>query len=376
MSNFGDDLFCLTCSLGASRYWSGVKACILAPPIPEVMAHFSVPRILGGNRYASLGMGGKALRLYFAVREALRSDFMIFAGGSVFGGQGGVRGAIERVAGVTELGFAGLGVSIGPFASTEDERQVRKFLQKFQYLTVRDKASFEWAKQIDLTCKTLYAGDLVGALPLLLPDEGRRPGWERNKILGISLCNYESVVGGDQKIEAIRNAALINGIVDFAKARDLMVDLFVLNGNATVGDEKLANHLLQKLKSHRIPYRWSQYLSLGLNETLRRISEAEAFLSVRLHGAIAAYLTGTPFCLVEYHRKCSDFLDDIGQHNRLRLGARITKGTEVFEVLETMFSKDVPPKISAQEYAQMAESHFTEAPWMDLKSHLGKTDVL
>jgi polysaccharide pyruvyl transferase WcaK-like protein len=35
------------------------------------------------------------------------------------------------------------------------------------------------------------------------------------------------------------------------------------------------------------------------------------FFSERLHGAIMAYLYKVPFCLLEYHPKCTAFLQEI-----------------------------------------------------------------
>jgi polysaccharide pyruvyl transferase WcaK-like protein len=49
------------------------------------------------------------------------------------------------------------------------------------------------------------------------------------------------------------------------------------------------------------------------------LNECRAVVSMRLHGAICASLGGTPFALFEYHRKCADFRDDMGQPDAGRL---------------------------------------------------------
>ena len=46
---------------------------------------------------------------------------------------------------------------------------------------------------------------------------------------------------------------------------------------------------------------------------LQLFSRSDLVISMRLHGAVLAYLLGVPFALNEYHQKCTDFCDDIGQ---------------------------------------------------------------
>jgi polysaccharide pyruvyl transferase WcaK-like protein len=43
-------------------------------------------------------------------------------------------------------------------------------------------------------------------------------------------------------------------------------------------------------------------------------------LSVRLHASMFACFSQIPFFLVEYHRKCGDFLNSIGYHENYKIG--------------------------------------------------------
>lgn len=62
-SNFGDDLFTMACTNGATSLAPPVEALILAPPIQGVTANFLVPKSLA-PAYIRQSKIGKAMRLF------------------------------------------------------------------------------------------------------------------------------------------------------------------------------------------------------------------------------------------------------------------------------------------------------------------------
>lgn len=50
------------------------------------------------------------------------------------------------------------------------------------------------------------------------------------------------------------------------------------------------------------------------------IGPCDLMYSIRLHGEIFAAAANIPSLLVEYHQKCTDYLDDIGMEQEWRIG--------------------------------------------------------
>jgi polysaccharide pyruvyl transferase WcaK-like protein len=82
-----------------------------------------------------------------------------------------------------------------------------------------------------------------------------------------------------------------------------------------------------------------------------------------MHAGITAYLTGVPFALVEYERKCTDYLDDIGQPASLRLGGDLSDPAQVEQVIDRLFRREGQPSLAPQTYSSEAAMNFTRAPW-------------
>ena len=93
-------------------------------------------------------------------------------------------------------------------------------------------------------------------------------------------------------------------------------------------------------------------------------------LSVRLHGAITAYLCGVPFALLEYHRKCTDFLEDIGQAEELRIGSKGADACTVTNLLQRLSEHPPTPSLPSSHYSRDAAASFTSAPWYSPTSQL------
>jgi len=363
MSNFGDDLFGLVCAKGATKFWPHSKARLLSTYIDGSDAEFTIPSWFNRDLYASTGLFGAGSRLMFALCEAGRSQMFILGGGSVLSSQSsGVRNLIYKTSHITKLRFAAVGISIGPFANLAEEKRAKEFLSSFEYISVRDSVSYQLAKSFSLDCPVVMAGDLAGLMPVLFDTKKECVKYTR-PTLGVSLCNYESIIGGDKRLEVERNQALIDAVINAAKRFGARVEVFSLNNHQQFGDDILAQSICSRLSKECIEFKLNRHIELGVREVWKRIACCDAFISVRLHGAIAAYQNDVPFALVEYHKKCGDFLDDIGQSTDLRLSGTVTDSESIEKVLERLFLSDLSPALSAQSYSQRACGHFLHAPW-------------
>jgi polysaccharide pyruvyl transferase WcaK-like protein len=365
-ANYGDELFNLTTVLAARRWWNGHHLDILGPPVHGVESRFRVPGWFPSSLYTAPGFGGKASRLGFLTQAMLARDLLVYAGGSTLS-YASIMKKVQRVAAERNITrFAAVGVSIGPFADDADEAEAARFLRKFIYISVRDLKSVELLEKMKVPVKPLLSRDLVGALPLLLPangDEQQTKATRERPVLGVSVCHFERLMGGDTAVEDRRNAALVEGLVRFAKRAGVRVRIFSLNSHPRWGDDVFSREVQERLEREGVEVEASSARD-NLLGCWHGLAACTAVLSVRLHGAITAYLCGVPFTLVEYHRKCVDMMDDIGQVAELRIGAECTDPSAFEQVLERLFRGPAPPRLPRETYMTEAARNFTQVPWI------------
>src|SRR5690606_18747409 len=94
----------------------------------------------------------------------------------------------------------------------------------------------------------------------------------------------------------------------------------------------------------------------------KSVAECDFVLSTRLHAAIFACFAEVPFMLNEYHRKCIDFLDDVGYSGQYRLGNSeydiIDKAKEIINILDNPQQYQLPNRLETMKI--MAEKNFTK----------------
>lgn len=361
MDNFGDDLFAYVCALAANRFWNQTKSRLLSPAIKGLNAEYAVPEVIPRELYSKANSTGRLLRLLVSLQAACRNKLFILGGGSVISSQlSGVRGVIHKSAWLTRVDFAAMGVSIGPFKSSDERERARAFLSDFLFISVRDEASYRIAKEFKLSCPIVQAGDLAGLMPVLLDEQpvSRNGG----PVLGVAMCRYESIVGGDAALENRRNQALASAVIDLAKHTGARVEVYSLNNHASVGDDGVSFGLCSKLDNEGVSHTLIRNVDYGVAEVWRRIGQCDFFVSVRLHGAIAAYMNQVPFVLVDYHKKCSDFLDDIGQDEKLRIDSSNSDSETISAIVGRLAKTPEMPSFPVAKYAERALKHFSILP--------------
>lgn len=357
-NNFGDDLFGLACVNGLKNAGGDFLAVILSPPVKGVKAKYLVPGVLG-ELYKSRSFVGKFLRIIFMIYGCLRYREVVLSGGSVIlsGASFHTRLIQYYLARLGVCRLSAIGVSIGPFSSEKDRVNAKRFINILSYLCVRDEASIIECNILGVDIDVSLYNDLAGCAPLPAVDETKT----NNRILGVSVCRYESLVGGDSEKENLRNIAIFEGISDFATEHKFIVRILILNANALVGDVLISKRLYDYLSGNGVPVTIVQYDNPI--ESLKKISECEAFFSVRLHGAISAYLLSVPFVLVEYHEKCKDFLDYIGVDRRSRISASVADKETVVSCLEKVIQVKNDFSVKPKDYIEGANKIFMRSPW-------------
>ena len=349
--NTGDDAFLEVCAWGGAKFWNAKDNVFLGSNLPVLENDFS-------SLSPSLIKGDNRIKSFFKISN---SDYFISAGGSTFSdfkslSLKDVALKIQKTIN-PKLEIGAIGVSVGPFKSVEAEKRVENYLKKMSFLAVRDQKSYDYVSSLNLPYKPVNAFDLAALLPFVYKDKPKVNASKKKKVIGISVCNYETYVGGDLHNEKRRNDFYINLLKELPDD-DVIYRFFYFNGNKNIGDKKITDYIISKVNKKNIEiidYQYNVYKSWCL------ISECDLVVSTRLHASIFACYANIPFFLVEYHRKCTDFLDSVGQVKEHRLGdADVPYEKVVLKINEILYDNKsvLPSKI--EETKEKALLNFTK----------------
>jgi len=315
--NTGDDAFVEVTAWGATKYW-GVQNCyFLANTIPQTVSdanYYGVSKFKGHNRIKR-------------ILQWLSCDGVVSAGGSTF--ETVYPFYHIRNLGLLKKNFSGslvqgaIGVSLGPYPSVQAEKEIIEYLKKIDFLALRDEKSYALAMSYNLPYKPVNAFDLAALLPQIYSEPAvynRDTSNSPMPIIGISICYFERYRNGfDLSKEEKRNRYIEELILQLPEITDVKLRFFEFNGHEEMGDIGFTNLIIEKLKSKGfVNIELVNYKS-RTQEMYRSISECSLILSTRLHASIFACFLKIPFILIEYHAKCSDFLESVGYRDEYRV---------------------------------------------------------
>lgn len=362
MRNFGDDLFGVICTRAAERYWNAAPR-LVGPPLAGMAGVSTVPAFYPRDWYGAMGALGKGSRLLSFASATVGSDVLVMGGGSVITARESFRKPMMQAARRHRgLKLAAIGVSIGPFANQQQEAASASFLDRFSYISVRDRRSHEWIQRMGLSALAHPGCDLAVLLPRLVSMPTRAEQASEAPIrVGVAPCRYAE--GGAHAAPAMRawEDAFVEATLAEARSRRLVVDVFSLNEHPRHGDGELAETLAHRLRAGGVAVEVRRYTQPDPLAMVAAISRCDVMVSARLHGAIVAWLCGVPFVIVDYHRKCRDFADDIGLPQRRRITT--AQGHPFSDVISTLLAERRLECSSPRVYADRAEDIFKCAPW-------------
>jgi len=311
--NTGDDIFCVISDWAARKFWKQDKVKFLGRNLPMRLDGSALKSGIKKKNYI------KGQFYLEVLLQGILNTKIVYSGGSLFHSE--VKGFKKdnifkqyQKKGLIQLGA--VGVSLGPYRSTNARNSIKAFLSAFSFLALRDRRSFEDAMEMQLPIQVVEAFDLAALLPLIYPISKIE---NKDPVLGVSICNYESFVNGDLKKEKNRYKKILGCINRLVKRiPNLQIKILVFNAHPIVGDIDLSNKMKQnipdKINVERVDYNRNPY------HMWRSISQCDAVLSTRLHAGIFSCFSETPFIQIEYHKKCSDFLNDVGYMDDFRIG--------------------------------------------------------
>lgn len=249
---------------------------------------------------------GRLRRLWARLRIPHRThDTLLFGGGSILHSEHSIRWkhallkrfrarrrAMNSLAG-------GVGISLGPFPNATAERMAADFVRDLDFLHCRDRSSAEFAGSLGSACTIIEGRDLAYTVKAIHPElflgqpvPGRT---------GMSFILDPSLPPAQQQARFERMRAMI----DHVTARGNTVLLIALYTASRYHDDRLAESL-RTAAAH--PDSVSVHAYRGdVFETLEQIASCSHFVSMRLHGAVSAFLSGVPFLPVNKHPKVREF---------------------------------------------------------------------
>ncbi|MGY0652466.1 polysaccharide pyruvyl transferase family protein [Luteimonas sp. A537] len=303
--NTGDDAFCEVAAWGVTKLLKQAKPLFFARSLPIINTPADVFYPYDG--YLSFAR---------AVSFILRSSYFISAGGSTFHSSLSLTDPRTYAKLKKDLHVAGktaaIGISLGPYKDSAAEKSTINYLRSLDYLALRDARSFEIASSYDLPRPPVLAFDLAALLPAIYGDKTQCCVLQQpEKVVGVAACYYERYSGGSLEQEEERFTFLKDSLVQLKKdySGPLRFRLFIFNGHPEFGDEEITRRLAHAIGGESIEI--IKY-SPVVRETYRLVQECDVMVSIRLHAAVFACFAQTAFFLLEYHQKCTDFLDDVG----------------------------------------------------------------
>lgn len=300
--NLGDDIFVITAEWICNNLWSNYRPVFVGKKLPRLSSS-SVWRVNN-----SITKGATELFLSFTCNN------IVYFGGSLFTNGGysltNLKYLIRKnnyLQRKTNL----VGVSIGPFQNITDYNSTQRLLSKVNYISVRDYSSKKILKDMNINKNIGFSFDIAILLREIYPNFINEKSEKSNIKIGISLTRNASENGRNLEEEQQREDNLlktIEGLINDNKQVKELV-FFEFNGNKNNGDkevtEKFYEHFKNKINTKILNY------DTETKSMLAEISDCDFILGTRLHSGIIAYSLEIPFILVEYHKKCTEFLNTV-----------------------------------------------------------------
>lgn len=353
MDNVGDNCFGAISTWGAKNYWNTKQALLLSA------------KEVGGPIKTYPSLNNKIIFrgqiICESIWQILRASCVVWSGGSIFHSKVPFYtprrlSFLASQSGITPTGA--IGVSLGPYKTGADQKAVYGYLGHLQFLALRDIASYEEACSINLPYKPVLAADLAMLLPKIIPEFiSVTP---QSDILGITICHYETYTNKDRKNETRREKILYEALLHLVRQGFSGVfRFFVFNSNRINGDHDITMEFFNKLKIEGARVELVPYSTDPISIWMK-VAECTAMISTRLHGAIFAAAANVPCCLIEYHRKCTDFIVDAGVDEKWKIGDADCSAKVLSHKLgELLTSSGISFYPKRQHLIEMSEKNFT-----------------
>ncbi|MFQ3234641.1 MAG: polysaccharide pyruvyl transferase WcaK-like protein [Paraglaciecola sp.] len=251
-------------------------------------------------------------------KNALQSEKVIFGGGSVFHTEADIQFKRHLITLAGRKQSRCVGVGLGPFTSVGAEKACGKFLSECGFIGVRDKQSYDIAKELCPEGNVELTFDLV---PIMLcHQKNKLVEIERNGIM-FNFCQQAIDAYGntDHKIELKRIQSAVEAIEKIYIETGEPIFLVDFNGHSIFSDFQVHRRIIDQLNEN-IPITHILY-DPNPFRVLQRIAGFKASVCMRLHASIMSFMAKTPSISINYHNKCESWCEQIGMPEEYQFDA-------------------------------------------------------
>ena len=350
MQNSGDDALLLSSIMGAKHYLQSRNLIVSAnSDIKFDNQGFDINPI----KEAQTFKGQNRFRHY---RAAIRSERVIFGGGSVFHTAQDIEVKRHLMALTDPKLCMALGVGIGPFNDEKAKIECQAFLKECGFVGVRDQKSYDIAMELAPKANIKLTFDLAPMLTLSSP-ETQHTSPSAGVLINVCPVPKDALGNTDESKRLALIEKMSQVIEDIWNESKVPVSLLSLNGHEVYGDNALCQALVAKFAG-KIPVDFIPYNPNPI-EMMDTIRQFKVFLSMRLHGCVFGYLTGTPVLAVNYHTKGHEWCDQVGMPLDHRFDANSFNPKQLVEILkEGLESGFTLPALALNDAVQQSLSNW------------------
>lgn len=202
-----------------------------------------------------------------------------------------------------------LGIGIEPINTFIGYFIIRQTIKLADFISVRDSLSYEIIKKMGLNNKSIKSFDLTALLP---PTVFRSSSIDINKrILGISILPFFEIYYNDSKRDFFMINEIAKGLNYWLQCDSQnYIFLFIFKGKSIEDDVQITQMLQKKLT----PPNRVVLISYSSNpqHMFYKVSQCSAFIGMRYHACMFAYLNDVPMLIISYFEKCRALAEDIG----------------------------------------------------------------
>ncbi|MDI6881782.1 MAG: polysaccharide pyruvyl transferase family protein [Methanothermobacter sp.] len=237
------------------------------------------------------------------IKAFLRSSIFILGGGTHFFDYGNTFKRIIRltqillltlISKITGKDIYFMGVGVEPPSHVWSKFIIKNTCAMATKIFVRDSISMKVLGKMGIEENVELSQDLAFFLEYEKPVKTKG-------LLGVSVMPYHEIYMGDESGDEIIIKEFTRAIREWLEINpNNSVRLFVFNGKPPNDDERISRKILNILDDERVqiePY------NKDPQETLRKVGSCEAFVAMKFHAALFAYLNDLPTIIVEYALK-------------------------------------------------------------------------
>jgi polysaccharide pyruvyl transferase WcaK-like protein len=268
------------------------------------------------------------LKPWTVLREIMRSSVFVIGGGTHFPIERGF--LIKRLAVLTGLltmitwakvfgnRICLIGIGVEPAQTIWGKSLSKCILRLADFISVRDTATFELVKSMGFERKSVLSFDLSALLvgsPVSSPHSDCQIRVLTDKEcsptkIGVSILPFFEIYTGDKdrdKLLVHRVAEALNKWLE--KDTKNTVCLFTVKGSSKQDDVLITDLLRANLRPpgrvRLVPY------NSDPREVLYHVGRCDAFIGMRYHSCVFAYLSRLPLLIINYFNKCQALGEDI-----------------------------------------------------------------